>query len=140
MHLSAAMAWASDPSFGRHFWLFDTFEGMAVPTQEDGNLQDLYEGIEKGTAAAARVEYSEDGSWTWNKIDEDRCNKTMLMTGYPPEKVHLVKGLAQDTLTDPAQPLPEKIAIMALDTDYYVEEKSRNFSGERRDAREILCI
>ena len=31
-----------------------------------------------------------------------------------------MKGLAQDTLTDPNQDLPEKIAIMILDTDYYV--------------------
>ena len=63
--LSATMAWATNPQSDRHFWLFDTFEGMAVPTEEDGNLLQKYQDIKSRVSQGVephRIVQNEDGS------------------------------------------------------------------------------
>jgi hypothetical protein len=40
----------------------------------------------------------------------------MAQVPYPPEKVHFIKGLVENTVPDNA---PERISILRLDTDWY---------------------
>jgi hypothetical protein len=46
----------------------------------------------------------------------ERVAAAMTASGYPPEKIHVVKGLVEDTIPVRA---PERIAILRLDTDFY---------------------
>ena len=45
----------------------------------------------------------------------------MFYTGYPPDKIHFIQGKVEDTL--PKTKLPDKIAILRLDTDWYESTK-----------------
>jgi O-methyltransferase len=55
-----------------------------------------------------------DNYWCYAGVESVRNN--LLTIGYPPEKLHFVKGKVEDTL--PAH-LPGKIALLRLDTDWY---------------------
>ena len=44
----------------------------------------------------------------------------MISTGYPEEKIHLIKGKVEDTLPTI---LPERLALLRLDTDWYESTK-----------------
>lgn len=94
----------------RDLYLFDTFEGMSAPTEFDVTRE--------GLDAAPVWQESQDGSdsnvWCRAPIDEVRA--AVLSTGYDPERVHLVKGMVEDTLPAGA---PDQIAMLRLDTDFY---------------------
>jgi hypothetical protein len=93
----------------RNLWLFDTFEGMSPPTEDD---VDLY-----GRQAANLLEQDdrETGSvWALGTLDEVKTN--IESTGYPKELVRYVKGRVEDTIPGSA---PERIALLRLDTDWY---------------------
>jgi O-methyltransferase len=62
----------------------------------------------------------EDGKWNYGAYEVVRNN--MLFGGYPPERIHLVKGKVEDTLAVQAN-LPNKIALLRLDTDWYESTK-----------------
>jgi O-methyltransferase len=49
-----------------------------------------------------------------------RVEQNMRSTGYPTERVHLVKGLVEDTIPAHA---PARIALLRLDTDWYASTK-----------------
>ena len=90
--------------------LFDTFEGHPKPEKIEGNT-DIFggDGAEQwfpGQAMASKSEVA------WN----------MKSTGYPMERVHLVKGMVEDTLKPVANAL-ECVALARLDTDWYEPAK-----------------
>jgi O-methyltransferase len=94
----------------RHLYLYDTFEGMAPPTDADVDF--------RGTTAAAQLDESARGPqgkvWAYAPLDEVRT--AVLGTGIEASRVHFVKGKVEDTL--PAQ-APERIGLLRLDTDWY---------------------
>lgn len=98
----------------RELYLFDTYEGMTAPTGEDRDHQ--------GRAAAVHFTKKQTGEdsadWTRASVGEVRAN--LGRTGYPADRVHLVKGKVEETL--PAE-APESIAILRLDTDWYESTK-----------------
>jgi hypothetical protein len=49
-------------------------------------------------------------------FDEESVRATLLETGYPAERIHVVKGRVEDTI--PAQ-APDGLALLRLDTDWY---------------------
>lgn len=51
---------------------------------------------------------------------QDEVEQTMVSTGYPADRIHLVPGKIEDTI--PAQ-LPESIALLRLDTNWYESTK-----------------
>ena len=51
-------------------------------------------------------------------LEEVRAN--LLSTGYPPERLHFVKGMVERTLPDAA---PQQVALLRLDTDWYASTK-----------------
>jgi len=94
----------------RQLYLFDTFEGMAPPTDADVDL--------RGASAAAQLAESDKGpeGRVWAYATIERVQAAVLGTGIDPSMVHFVKGKVEDTL--PAQ-APDKIALLRLDTDWY---------------------
>lgn len=85
--------------------LFDTFEGMPEATEDDFYQKD-------GTPAEAM--FPDGEAWCYASDAEVRTN--MERTGYPMDRVTLVKGKVEDTI--PAAS-PDRIAVLRLDTDWY---------------------
>jgi O-methyltransferase len=97
----------------RDIYLFDTFEGMTPPTQEDVDLH--------GTTAAALLEPGDRTSnayWAYSHIEEVRTN--LRKTGYPMERFILVQG---DVTTTVPQLAPPSLALLRLDTDWYASTR-----------------
>jgi hypothetical protein len=96
-------------------WGFDTFQGMSEPTSRDrktGDTKDAQAKFEK----LARDGHNE---WCFSPIDEVRRNFERECGNL---NVKLVPGKVEDTLRDPAN-VPQSIAILRLDTDWYESTK-----------------
>ena len=97
----------------REIYAFDTYEGQPKPSDKDADL--------------FRPEWRIDDQWRESQRGQsDPTSKfygplgvvqqAVASTGYPPERLHYVKGLVEATV--PAQ-APERIALLRLDTDWY---------------------
>jgi O-methyltransferase len=83
----------------RDLYLFDTFQGMPPPTQDD--TFSAYDGYSPMRHWRRRANRGGAAESTWH---------------YPAERVHLVEGRVEETLPQRA---PEAIALLRLDTDWY---------------------
>jgi O-methyltransferase len=92
----------------RDLHLYDTFEGMTPPTEEDKALD--------GTPAAELLAAQSRDAKIWAVADLDDVRAGMAETGYPAERIHYHVGRVEETV--PAQ-APERIALLRLDTDWY---------------------
>lgn len=92
----------------RQLYLYDTYEGMSAPTDADKSFD--------GEAAKDQLGRNprSHGIWCEASIEDVRAN--LESTGYPRERVHFVKGKVEDTI--PAR-IPDEIALLRLDTDWY---------------------
>ena len=99
----------------RDLYLYDTFEGMTAPTERDVSPRD-------GAAIDDWIEAKRQGDRPWGEVfgadvfDEDSVRETLLSTGYPAERIHLVRGPVEETI--PAR-APDRLALLRLDTDWY---------------------
>jgi len=99
----------------RPMYLFDTFEGMSVPTAEDkaiGGDDAMAEFLEKRTG-----EQSSD--WCMASLEDVQANLTAL--GLNVGDFRFVKGMVEDTIPSGAPDGP--IALLRLDTDWYSSTK-----------------
>jgi len=94
----------------RKIYLYDTFEGMTKPGEMDG--QEEKEQWEQGRVTDTL------NNMCYSPIEEVKAN--MERTGYPAEKIIMVKGKVEDTLPGT---LPSKISLLRLDTDWYESTK-----------------
>jgi O-methyltransferase len=81
----------------------------------------VWEQIQKGDPSVNDVgkHRVEDGKWNFGALPVVKNN--VYYTNYPRDKIHFVKGKVDDTL--PVTQLPEKIALLRLDTDFYESTK-----------------
>jgi O-methyltransferase len=99
----------------RDIHLFDTFEGMTAPTEEDTSPLDP-------PALETWAEAQESGERAWSELfshevfDEAAVRELLVSTGYPPERLHFARGPVEQTLPEAA---PERLALLRLDTDWY---------------------
>lgn len=93
----------------RRLLLYDTFAGMARPTDEDISIL--------GKPAARKYERkTKDGECTWHNFPLDDVRENMVRTEYPSDATFFYKGLVQDTLpTNDSR----AIALLRLDTNLY---------------------
>jgi len=97
----------------RTLFLYDTFEGMTEP---DPAFDVDFSGNE---AANDWREIQRRGvKWAYAPVEE--VQEIIASSGYPMEKVKLVKGLVEETI--PAT-IPASIALLRLDTDWYSSTK-----------------
>lgn len=101
----------------REIYLYDTFEGMVEPTLEDKtvngkNAELMMKKEEHDKVSATSV-------WCYSPLDE--VKKNLQSTGYPLSQIHFIKGKVEDTL---AMNLPGRLALLRLDTDWYVSTQT----------------
>lgn len=94
----------------RKIYLYDTYEGMTEPTENDFKYTN--QSAEKKYIQNINPESGSD--WCRSGIDEVKEN--LYSTGYPKENIIFVKGKVEDTIPGI---IPEKIALLRLDTDWY---------------------
>ena len=105
-----ALTLLQEKTTDRTIYLYDTFSGMPQPEKEDG---------QKALQIWDTSEKNENGSdWCFATYDDVHTN--MMSTGYPAEKMIFVEGDVEKTI--PSN-LPEKIALLRLDTDWYASTK-----------------
>jgi hypothetical protein len=90
----------------REYWGFDSFEGMPLPTRQDGEHA---------------IAWAGDDPRTVNAADYDACLAYLRLSGYPENRIHLIKGWFSETLPK-ANIGP--IAILRLDGDFYESTKT----------------
>jgi len=94
----------------RTLWMYDTFDGMSEPTDDDVDF--LGQTAEQLMAQQDR----EDAKSVWCRSPLEQVKNTMAATGYPLEKIRFVEGKVEDTL--PIE-TPDQISLLRLDTDWY---------------------
>lgn len=94
---------------------FDTFTGMTPPTQFDAkpnsslDVQGKFDSLDAG----------DHNDWCYASIEDVRSSFAKVVGS---DDLITIKGSVMDTLADPAN-LPEKIAVLRLDTDFYDSTK-----------------
>ena len=68
----------------------------------------------------ARNQEDEQGRNVWAHASLADVERTLRETGYDSERLHLVKGLVEETVPDRA---PAQISLLRLDTDWYESTK-----------------
>lgn len=104
----------------------------AIEFQACGDLRDLYllDSYDLPIPPPLEIDTDLDGTKIfggvteevpyWQCVTDTEVEKNLLSTGYPKERLRIIKGLVTDTV--PAE-CPEKISILRLDTDTYESTK-----------------
>lgn len=99
----------------RTIYGFDTYAGMSDPTEKDVSAA--------GKSAAQKfndLQRNDHNEWCYSPIEEVRANIAQA-TKY--DRYRFIIGKCEDTLQDAAN-LPNKIAVLRLDTDWYESTKA----------------
>jgi O-methyltransferase len=104
----------------RDLYLYDTFESMPPPGPED---VDLY-GVPAATYHERLAQGADYDHEAFDYLPFAQVQALLHDTGYPPERLHFVKGLVEDTLPDQA---PRQVCLLRLDTDYYQSTRHELF-------------
>ena len=95
-------------------WLFDTFSGMTEPTALD---------IKPNGARALDAFRAKTAARPWAAAPLDEVRSYFAETGtLDDDRLRFVVGPVEQTLLDPAH-LPERIALLRLDTDWHASTK-----------------
>jgi len=98
--MAIALALIRENCSHRNLYLYDTFCGMTEPTEVDVDFHGQHP-----------TKWAE-----WAIAPMAEVKAAVHSTGYPPERVHFVKGRVEDTLPAHA---PKAICLLRLDTDWY---------------------
>lgn len=94
-------------------WLYDTFAGMTEPQDVD----------RKKSGARALDIYHAKGGAKWAAVSLDEVRDNLLVTNtLDDNRLRFVEGPVERTLVDP-QNIPDKIALLRLDTDWHSSTK-----------------
>jgi O-methyltransferase len=101
-------------SHNRYLYLYDTFEGMSSPTENDKDFT--------GRDALEYLKENEKntGNAMWCYAPLELVKNVVSDKGYPNEKIKFIKGKVEETIP---QIMPQKIALLRLDTDFYESTK-----------------
>ncbi len=99
----------------REIFLYDTFEGMSEPTENDVTLN----GEKASILLKDNTENKEQSVWCLADLNDVKRN--LKLTGYNEQNLVYVKGKVGDTI--PSKIPQGKIAILRLDTDWYESTK-----------------
>ena len=119
-------------STDRALWLFDTFEGMPPPSDED--IQEM-----SGRAASEILAEHEKSAADpfWGVAPRTIVEENLRRTGYPSSRIHFIEG---DVLTTIPSQAPSQIALLRLDTDWYASTRHELQHLYPRIARDGVLI
>ncbi len=100
----------------RDVFLFDTFEGMTAPTAEDTSAFHAPAAEEWAAVGEDEHDRAYGDLFSAETFGEGQVRRLLHATGYPPERIHLVRGPVEETLPAAA---PDGLALLRLDTDWY---------------------
>jgi hypothetical protein len=99
----------------KRIWLYDTFSGMTTPTAKD---------VEADSGKSASVLLAEtektEGNNIWCLAAKENVSANVYSTGYPRDMFQFVQGDIIETLQ---YYVPDQIALLRLDTDWYESTK-----------------
>lgn len=99
----------------RKIYMYDTYEGMTRPTEEDRSVM-------SGTTPVLELwqknQSGDHNDWCYGPLEG--VQTTMKATGYPSENLIFVKGPVEETLP---KTMPGPVALLRLDTDWYSSTK-----------------
>ena len=106
--------------------------------KDDPIAKQVFAQMTKGVTQNTTIKHNvEDGKWSYGSLNTVKSN--MIYTGYPQQNFHYVQGKVEDTL--PVTVLPQKIAILRLDTDWYMSTKLElEYMFERLQPGGVLII
>jgi hypothetical protein len=110
--MAVALTLLAHKDTSRSLYLYDTFEGMSPPTDNDKS----FAGVSAQSLLAREVKGT--GIWCYASMEDVRAN--IISTGYPEDRIHLIKGKVEDTIP---QTLPSRLSLLRLDTDWYESTK-----------------
>jgi O-methyltransferase len=98
----------------RKLYLYDTLEGMSIPTTAD---------VDSARHRPAEIRWraesrEKENRWAFAPLPEVQRN--VYSTGFPESGVVFVKGRVEETIP---RTLPEKISVLRLDTDWYASTR-----------------
>jgi O-methyltransferase len=108
----------------RDIYMFDTFNGLIEPgvndyTRSNAILYNMSRDDVYNTWKSSIVN-NETNNWCYTPLDSVKQN--LNYTGYPEDNLHYIVGDVLKTLGDKSN-IPEKIAVLRLDTDWYESSK-----------------
>jgi len=89
----------------RQIFMYDTYAGMSEPLEKDG--------IDANSGWRSKQKESHN-DWCYSPLEEVRTN--MAVTRYPANNIQFIQGKVEDTIP---QTIPDQIALLRLDTDWY---------------------
>lgn len=104
----------------RDIYMYDTFTGLTVPSEKDVGINNEYQTAEQ--VLDVWRQHNSNGVNTWCYAPIEKVVNELLQTNYPFNKLHFIKGDVRKTLLDKKN-IPDKIAILRLDTDWYDSTK-----------------
>jgi len=110
--MAAALTLIQENDLERELFLYDTFQGMTPPTDRDRSFD--------GATAAAQLASAKVGTGIWCQASREDVEANLKSTNYPLQKMCFVQG---DVATTIPATLPQQIAILRLDTDWYESTK-----------------
>lgn len=110
--MAAALTLMQTGDVSRELYLYDTYAGMPPPGEKDRSI----DGIAAKKRFPAEKEHKNPAHWSRCYSSLDEVQNNIFSTGYPKDKVRFIVGRVEDTI--PGQ-MPNKIALLRLDTDWY---------------------
>jgi hypothetical protein len=108
----------------RDIYLYDTFGGLVEPTEYDYTCKDaeLYQMNKDEVYNMWKNQIIDEKTNGWCYTPLEQVKNRLNATGYPENNLHYIVGDVMETLKDKST-IPEKIAILRLDTDWYESSK-----------------
>jgi len=108
----------------RDIYLYDTFGGLVEPSEYDYTCKDakIYQMNKDEVYNTWKNQIINEKIKGWCYTPLEVVKQRLNSTGYPENNLHYVIGDVMETLKDKTT-IPEKIAILRLDTDWYESSK-----------------
>ena len=108
----------------RDIYLYDTFGGLVQPSEHDYTCKDskLYAMTKDEVYNVWKHNIIDEKTNSWCYTPLEKVQNRLNSTGYPENNLHYIVGDVMETLKDKTT-IPEKIAILRLDTDWYESSK-----------------
>jgi hypothetical protein len=112
--MATAETLLSENDTSRQLFLYDTFEGMPPPSKDDVSFDN------RSAEQMLEVNSNKEQNLVWAYSTLESVKQAMALSAYPGKKIQYIKGKIEDTIPGT---MPEKIALLRLDTDWYESTK-----------------